>query len=129
MRVKVRLLFLGLLAGILIPLNASAATLDVSGGQLMGASGVNVGGTLYDVAFKAGSCFTLFGGCTPSAFAFPSIGDAADVASSALLAQVFLGPFDSDPRLTNGNNAITMDPVVAWTPFALADGGSTVVAS
>ena len=51
---------------------ASAATLNVVGGQLMGASGVDVGGILYDVEFLDGTCIDLFSGCDESAdFDFP----------------------------------------------------------
>ena len=41
-----------------------AATLIVDGGgQLLGASGVNVGGTFYDVSFLGGTCEDTFSGC------------------------------------------------------------------
>ena len=85
---------------------AQAATFDVIGGQLFGASGVDVGGTLYDVEFLDGSCITLFNGCDDvSDFTFQT-SLAASVASQALLDQVFLdgplGNFDSSPNLTNG---------------------------
>ena len=43
---------------------ADAATLLVNGsGILLGAEGVNVGGTLYDVEFVDGTCIALFDGC------------------------------------------------------------------
>jgi hypothetical protein len=42
---------------------ASGATLNASGGQILGASGVDVGGTLYDVEFLDGTCIALFSGC------------------------------------------------------------------
>jgi len=38
-------------------------TLIVNGGQLEGATGVDVGGTLYDVEFLDGTCVTLYMGC------------------------------------------------------------------
>ncbi len=97
-----------------------AATLNVDGsGQLLGASGVNVGGTLYDVLFKDGTCIAVFDGCDEvSDFAFTT-SSAAYAASQALLDQVFVdvsaGSFDSAPALTIGID----DPRVgfAFTPY------------
>jgi hypothetical protein len=86
--------------------SASAATLNVVGGQLLGASGVDVGGTLYTVEFLQDSCIALYDGCdSPSDFTFPTPGEALS-ASLALLDQVFIdgvsGNFDSVPSLTVG---------------------------
>jgi hypothetical protein len=98
-------LCLGLALG-LVSTNASAATLNVIGGQLVGASDVNVGGQLYDVEFVEGTCIGLFDGCdSASDFEFATIGGASQ-ASQALFSQVLLdggsGAFDSDPELTLG---------------------------
>jgi len=83
-----------------------AASLDVIGGQLVGASNVDVGGLLYNVEFLEGSCIDLFDGCdSPADFTFTTQ-TAATAASQALLDQVFLngapGLFDSSPELTAG---------------------------
>lgn len=96
---------------------AVAATLQVDvDGRLTGATGVDVSGTLYDVAFTDGRCVDLFGGCdAPEDFPFPS-GETASgevpadaeirVALSALSSQVFRdtpeAAFDTDPTLTTG---------------------------
>ena len=76
-----------------------------TGGQLIGATDVNVGGTLYDVEFLDGTCVDLFSGCDAvTDFNFQTVADAAS-ASQALLDQVFLDGaelFDSVPSLTNG---------------------------
>jgi len=86
---------------------AVALTLDVRGGQLYGALGVDVGGTLYDVEFVEGTCASLFGGCDDASdFAFNTQTD-AELASWALLDQVFLDipnsyQFDSDQNATYG---------------------------
>ena len=51
---------------VLMASSAQAATLDVVGGQLMGASDVWVGGNggnLYDVQFLDGTCIELYNGC------------------------------------------------------------------
>ena len=79
--------------------SAFAANLNVVGGQLLGASGVDVGGTLYNVDFLDGTCIALFNGCDEvSDFTFQTE-ESAVLASQALLDQVFLdgvaGSFDS----------------------------------
>jgi hypothetical protein len=82
--------------------NANAATLEVVGGQLMGASGVDVGGTLYDVEFIDGSCIALFSGCDdPGDFPISNLSDAL-LARQALLNEVFVLDFDTEPWRTNG---------------------------
>jgi hypothetical protein len=91
---------------VLMASGAQAVTLDVVGGQLMGASGVLVDGSLYDVQFLDGRCIDLYNGCDEASdFTFQSQATAI-LASQALLDQVFLdgpsGAFDSDPLLTNG---------------------------
>jgi len=100
---------------------AHAATLNVVGGQLLGASGVDVGGTLYDVEFLDGTCIALFGGCDElSDFSFTSMA-AATQASQALLDQVFIdgtgGNFDTQPSLTNG--CANPSSCYAITPYGL----------
>jgi hypothetical protein len=86
--------------------SAQAAVLQVSGGELVGALGVNVGGALYDVQFVEGTCVALFSGCDETSdFAFDN-STSAQLAAQALVDQVFLdglqGNFDSDPSLTLG---------------------------
>ena len=91
---------------ILAASSSTAATLNVVGGQLLGASNVDVDGSLYNVEFLDGTCIALFRGCDSAAdFAFNSETDALG-AAQALLDQVFLdvaaGDFDTFPNLTNG---------------------------
>jgi hypothetical protein len=91
--------------------SASAATLNVSDGQLMGASGVDVNGALYDVEFIEGTCIALYSGCDEvSDFPFQTEDDARD-AAQALLDQVFIdgvyGQFDTIPTLTYGCSYLT----------------------
>ncbi len=88
---------------------AQAATLDVVGGQLMGAADVLVDGSLYDVQFLDGTCIDLYNGCDDNSdftFSGDCCGQAATLALQALGDQVFLdgplGSFDSVPTLTNG---------------------------
>lgn len=109
----------------------AAATLTVVGGQLTGATGVDVGGTLYDVEFRDGSCKALFGGCDSSDdFAFTALADAL-AASQALLDQVFIvsatGDFSSSPDATIGcENAFYC---AAVTPYFGTRGASAHSAS
>lgn len=96
--------------------SAQAVTLNVVGGQLLGASGVDVGGTLYDVEFLDGSCVALFGGCDDiSDFAFQTQADAA-LAAQSLLDDVFIdgaqGSFGSSPALTRGISSSAFASIV-----------------
>jgi hypothetical protein len=91
--------------------SANAATLNVIGGELHGAFGVDVGGSLYDVQFVEGTCIALFGGCDEASdFTFTTLADAL-LASQALLDQVFIdgleGNFDTVPSLMFGCTGTT----------------------
>lgn len=82
-------LFAVLFSMSLIGARAEAATLNVDSGQLLGATGVLVGGVSYNVSFQGGTCVDLFGGCDSVAdFVFQSK-DEAEAASVALSQQVF----------------------------------------
>ena len=71
-------------------------------GQLVGATDVDVNGTLYTVTFSKGNCIDEFGGCdSPTDFDFDNQTD-AEAAANALSNTVFVGAFDSDPTLQNG---------------------------
>ena len=87
------------LAGLTLSFSAKAATLVVIGGQLTGATDVEVDGAYYDVQFVEGSCNSLFNNC--SDFTFTTIPDAL-LASQALLDQVLTGVYDDSPELTFG---------------------------
>ena len=86
---------------------AAAATLITdTNGQLTGASGVNVDGTLYDVVFGPGSCADNFGTCDSTTIFQFATQTAAEAAARALLAQVFINDgtllVDDIPTLTFG---------------------------
>ena len=109
---------------------ASAAVLQVSGGELVGALGVNVNGTLYNVEFVEGTCAALFSGCDqPSDFAFTTQAQ-ADAASQALLDQVLIdgpqGNFDTEPAMTFGcepnTQASYCSPLTPFTLMVNSDG-------
>ena len=108
---------------------AQAATLNAVGGQLMGASGVDVGVSLYDVQFLDGTCISLYNGCDQvSDFTFQTSQDSV-LASQALEAQVFQsGTFDEFPDLTNGCGASVTGSCLVFTPHGLVAipmGGDT----
>jgi hypothetical protein len=93
---------------VLMASGVQAVTLTVVGGQLHGASGVLVDGSLYDVQFLDGTCADFYSGCDDvgvSDFMFQTSVSAA-FGAGALLEQVFLdgplGNFESQPALTNG---------------------------
>jgi hypothetical protein len=105
---------------------SSAASLDVIGGQLFGASNVDVGGVLYDVEFLDGTCIAVYDGCdSNSDFTFQTVGSAS-VAAQALLDQVFVdgapGAFDTDPELSNGCS--DTDFCFVDFPFEIAAGAA-----
>ena len=109
--------------------SANAATLNVVGGQLLGASNVDVSGTLYDVEFVDGTCIAVFSGCdSHSDFAFTT--EVAGLAAATALAdQVFLdgpqGNFDTLPGLTFGcGDATTCE---AYIPYVT--NGNTLLAA
>jgi len=99
---------LGVMLALASSLGANAAVLrvDLDTGQLLGADGVLVGDSLFDVEFSRGTCVELFSGCN-SQSDLPFLGFLpASTAAQALLDQVLLdvvqGNFDSDPALTRG---------------------------
>ena len=109
--------FVGVLA-VLAPLAAhSDPIFQVDGdGQLTGATGVDVDGTLWDVVFSDGAWDFSSGTGLPA-----STKEEADLFGQALLDQVFLdsvlGLFDSDPETTNGCfNTLACQ---IWTPYAI----------
>ena len=119
-----------LLVLLLATTGAQAATLNLVGIILHGASGVVVGENLYDVEFVDGICSVVFSGCdSTSDFTFNTLPDAY-TASQALLNQVFLdggtGAFDASPRLIYGCGH--KDVCVALTPFEFIDGSAAVQA-
>src|SRR5262245_15153036 len=88
----------------IVPFSADAAPILItSNGELVGANGVLVNGTLYDVEFVGGGCPD--NGCDElSDFTFQTFA-ASSAASQALLDQVFLDggtvatAYDSNPAL------------------------------
>lgn len=93
-----------------------AATLIVDGsGKLTGATGVNVGGTLYDVSFYTGTCASVFQGCDEDVDFDFSIEADASAAAQALLDNVLIGRFDDFPEEIAGCTDTTYCNV--WIPF------------
>ncbi len=117
-------LLLGMAASLFLFSHLSnAASLNVVGGQLMGASGVDVGGNLYEVEFVDGTCIAIFTGCDdPGDFTFTTEANALQ-AAQALFDQVLIPDpdsvldFDGSPQYTFGCTDTTFCVVV--TPFSL----------
>lgn len=98
---------LNLIAALFIftPLSSNAALIVGTNDALLGATGVVVGSYIYDVNFIDGSCESVYSGCNEiSDFTFQNLAS-ANQASQALLDQVFLGIYDTNPSLTNGCTA------------------------
>jgi len=121
-----RLFKLILLSLILFPLAETlAATLDIDqDGLLIGATDVNVDGTLFELRFRDGTFFDIF---TDASGLDATTATKAEAFSHALLDQVFLdtedGLFDTDPELTFGcPNTLTC---IVFTPFSV-DGNSVM---
>ena len=107
---------------------AAAATLTWSGGQLLGASGIDVGGTFYDVQFVDGTCIALFSGCDETSdFTFQTLAETRE-AGAALSGQVYEAAhiergytgdpadgIDWEPSLTSG--CFFSLRCIVYTPF------------
>lgn len=108
-----------ILALILIaaPLGANAVPIVV-GGQLVGATAVDVSGTLYDVDFVDGIFNDIFG-ATPSfvADSFFAARQFGDALLNSVLLDGPLGMFDSRPELTIGCPDTTYCEIL--TPYAI----------
>jgi hypothetical protein len=110
-----------------------AATLTTSGGQLTGATNVDLGSLgFFDVVITDGICTAIFSGCDEvSDFNFTNVTDAT-TAGQALLDQVFIdndpsapgGLFDTDPELTVGCSN-TVD-CISLIPYGLRISNSSV---
>lgn len=91
-------------------------------GKLLGATGILVGSSYYDVVFKTGTCNSLIAGCGGGSFVFGSHNVTA--AAQALRDQVFTGAFDTQPSMTLG-----CDPAKAYcqlmTPYQINPRNTT----
>ncbi len=82
---------------------SNAATLKISGGELVGATEIIIDGIKYDVEFISQNCLGLFSGCTNFLFSSEAL---ASTASVALEQQVFndIDPahlnYDTNPQFT-----------------------------
>lgn len=99
--------FLALVMAAALAQGAAAATLTVNGdGILTGARGVTINGSLYDVTFFDGSCVDAFGECDSEDDYSVRFADAVPFAQ-ALLDQVFVGVFDTNPERTLGCSGVS----------------------
>ena len=99
---------------------ASAASLTVEDGQLTGATGVDVGGVLYDGTFIDGTCIAVFDGCDAASDLNFQTEAQARLAVQALLDQAFVngpeGAFDDDPSISSSSVG------AAFVPFLFEAG-------
>lgn len=94
---------------------------------LMGAKNVSVNGSLYNVSFVKGSCNTVFSNCDKGKFEFLTSADAI-AATNAILDQVFVGVYDTNPLLVNG--CVTMTEFcAAATPYAISSTYVGIIAA
>jgi hypothetical protein len=116
------------LGGLAAETRAAVLVIDNSGAtpELLGATGVDVNGTLYDVEFVDGTCVAVFDGCDAVAdFDFADQAT-AEAAAQALLDDVFIdlavpNLFDTEPEFTfECSSSLRCD---VWIPFAI---GATV---
>ncbi len=108
---------------LLIGTHVQALPIISADGMLLGATDIDVDGTLWDVEFKDGSFDDLFGDA--SGLEITSQAEAQRL-SEALLNQVLLdsadGRFDSDPELTRGcENTLVC---FVWTPWGVSPTGN-----
>ncbi|MEM8624706.1 MAG: hypothetical protein AAGG47_14425 [Pseudomonadota bacterium] len=114
-------------AAALLAAPAQGATLVTSGSgntlTLLGATGVDVDGVLFDVSFEDGTCIALFDGCdAPGDFAFTTVG-AARIAAQALLDQVLIDVFDDIPSRTRGCDDVGLCGILVPYEFRVRDAG------
>ncbi|PPD31698.1 MAG: hypothetical protein CTY19_13320 [Methylomonas sp.] len=81
--------------------SAQAAMITESGGIMTGATGIDVGGKLYDMELKDGTCVLLFGGCDEqSDFPFDAAG--TQLALTQLQILISSSAFSNSPGLISG---------------------------
>ena len=106
---------------VLVASSAQAATLNVVGGQLIGASGVIVDGSSYNVEFQVGTCIDLYSGCDDvSDFTFQTAA-AAVLASQAIVDQVWVDVSVESFPVGNGGFFVGCDAstCAAVTPYGV----------
>lgn len=111
----------------------AGANLILLNGRIATATGVQVGGNVYDVDFLDGICDQIFSGCNASStYAFNSLSQ-AESASQALLDTVFLNlgtfetAFDSRFNQTNGCGSelgINFRNCKIMTPYGITVNGT-----
>lgn len=91
----------------------AAVTLQIdASGQLTGALGVSANGGTYDVSFVYDSPRRVFDNDTANLDA--TVFSEAEQFSQALLDQVFIGVYDTNPSLIAGNSGLSC---LVWTPY------------
>ena len=100
--------------------NTNAGTLNIVGGELVGASGVSVNGIMYDVSFVDDSAENLFLTDQGFVFTFKNSLD-AQIAGWALEDQVMTGIYDSHPYLIYGIEQTDLQYAKLLIPYTLIE--------
>ena len=82
-------------------------------GDLLGATGVSVNGTLYNVQFESGACTAIFSNCAGSTFAFVTSTDAT-AAAVALHTEIGVNTFQA-ATLIGGYQSLPLEYIA--TPY------------
>ena len=99
--------------------HASVILNTANNGELLGATGVEVNGLIYDVIFDDPSCIEAFSGCNETSdFAFQTRDD-ANAAGHALFNQVLTGIYDLQPELTNGIHSSYTSRGYIFIPYSV----------
>ena len=99
---------------------AAAVAYQVQNGKLVGATGVVIGQSTYNVTFADNSCTLVFGSCSANKFDFTTKASAI-TAGNALLSQVLIGIYQTSPGRVFGCNSSTCD---SFIPYKLYDDDS-----
>lgn len=96
---------------------AAAVVYQVQNGKLVGATGVVIGQSTYNVTFADNSCTVVFGTCSANKFDFTNRATAI-AAGNALLSQVLIGTYKTNPGSVFGCSTSTCDSLI---PYKLYD--------
>ena len=96
---------------------AAAVVYQVQNGKLVGATGVVIGQSTYNVTFADNSCTVVFGTCSANKFDFTTRASAI-AAGNALLSQVLIGTYKTNPGSVFGCSTSTCDSLI---PYKLYD--------
>jgi len=108
---------------------SNAVLITNAGGELTGATDIDIAGELFDVSFLDGTCISIFSGCNEDLDLFWQDQSSAILAANALLTQVFLDDntllYDTLPSLTRGCELNERSDCFIITPYSIFDAHNT----